>query len=393
MKGYRIVVGIVAVGLLLALTMGPGLAQESQGRAEPQGAYSIDAAVSSTITYQGMLLEDGSPVNGSRDMGFRLYEGMDCTLPELAEMPLADVAVSDGVFSAHIPVNYAHFNGRGVWLEVEVEGTVIGCHEVLPVPYALSLRPGALVIGQLPGEDVLFVRNTSTVGASYGVYGMSDSASGMGVMGAASAASGQTFGLYGLSNSASGAGVLARGVESGADLILGGNSSSQDNGTLYSDPAYPSSDIVILTNDTLRVDLDNDGDGEDADFEIRDKDDALVFDVDESGDVTYGGAGLVAFPRPAYDSGWQAFDPSECRALDHNLGGNADNYVVDMQFRKTSGTPLGVHISGYGLDVQEGGAPRGGWWQELTNTSITVCRGGVGDTVAPEIRIRIWMYP
>jgi hypothetical protein len=61
------------------------------------------------------------------------------------------------------------------------------------------------------------------------------------------------------------------------------NSTSQDNGTVYSDSDYPSSDIVLRTNDGLRIDLDKDGDGEDADLEIFAKDDTLIFSIDESG--------------------------------------------------------------------------------------------------------------
>ena len=37
-----------------------------------------------------------------------------------------------------------------------------------------------------------------------------------------------------------------------------------DDGRLNSDPTYPSSDLVLVSNDTLRIDLDNDADGEDA---------------------------------------------------------------------------------------------------------------------------------
>jgi hypothetical protein len=58
-----------------------------------------------------------------------------------------------------------------------------------------------------------------------------------------------------------------------------------DDGRIHSDPYYLSSDIVLVTNDTIRIDLDDDGDGEDADFEIYDKDNNLIFDVDDSGEV------------------------------------------------------------------------------------------------------------
>ena len=59
-----------------------------------------------------------------------------------------------------------------------------------------------------------------------------------------------------------------------------------------------------------------------------------------------------SLPRPAYDSGWITTpfgSPSQLytRTLTHNLGGNADDYVVDLQ-RKVSGIAVatGARVSG-----------------------------------------------
>ena len=94
-------------------------------------------------------------------------------------------------------------------------------------------------------------------------------------------------GVYGRTDSADSAGVYAMGKDSGADLILGGNAdtSAGDDGAIYSDPEYTSSDIFLISNDGVAIVLDKNGDGEDADFEIRDKDNKLIFNVDESGDM------------------------------------------------------------------------------------------------------------
>ncbi len=382
MKGHRIAIGIVSLGLLLALAIGPAYGQgrpESQGHLGPEGDYGLDAAVSSTITYQGMLLEDGHPVQGSRDMVFRFYTGAGCLPPLGATVSMPGVGVQGGVFTVHLPATEDYFAGQGVWLEVEVEGTAIGCHEILPVPYALSLRPGAQIAGEQAGSDTLLARNTATSGASYGLFAITDSSGGIGAMGMATATGGGAYGLFGLSNSAAGAGVVAKGVEGGADLILAGNSSDNDNGSLWSDPALASSDLVLVTNDTLRLDLDDDGDGEDADFEIRNKDDSLVFNVDESGAVTMGGTGLAAFPRPAYDSGWQAIGAGDTLELAHGMGGNVDSYVVDLQFEGT----WGRHQRNIGESA---------WWFDLTGSSIKVTRAS-GDAIVDQVRVRIWLVP
>lgn len=58
-----------------------------------------------------------------------------------------------------------------------------------------------------------------------------------------------------------------------ADIILGALSeeTSEDNGTISSDPFYPSSDIFLTSNDAIILRLDRNG-GEEGNFEIRDSD-------------------------------------------------------------------------------------------------------------------------
>lgn len=200
-------------------------------------------------------------------------------------------------------------------------------------------------------------------------------------------------GTYGKTASTTKAGVFARGVNTGPDLILGGNANTTvgDDGRIFSDPNYASSDIVLVSNDNIRIDLDEDGNDETGDFEIYDTAGSRVFAVSETGDVTYGGPGIAAYPKPAYNSGWQTFTTTGCRTLSHNLGGNADNYVVDLTFKKTgSGTPMGVNNSGIGGDIN-GADSRGGSWQNLTTTSIEICRW-YGDVSTNQIRVRIWVY-
>jgi hypothetical protein len=180
---------ISALGLLLALAVGVTRAQGSKppdGEVQTQGDLSIAGAVESKISYQGMLEESGQPVSDSRDMVFRLYSNSGCTTQVGSDITKNDVPVADGLFSVDLPVTQSHFNGQGLWLRVLVEGTPIGCQEILPVPYALSLRPGATIRG-LPGFTGALVEATSDDGsikgslvqglvlAGAGVYGESSS--------------------------------------------------------------------------------------------------------------------------------------------------------------------------------------------------------------------------
>jgi hypothetical protein len=360
----RTILGSLLMAVLVTVAVGPGRAQGPGERAQPQGALSIEASVAGKFSYQGMLREDGVPVSGRRDMVFQLFTGEGCTLPYGDVISIPDVEVSAGLFSVELSFNPYYFYGVRVWLGIQVDGTTVGCQEILPVPYALSLKPGAWIQDSQEDWQIIHAVNTASIGRSYG--------------------------LLGWSRSPDGAGVLAKGVENGADLILAGDSSSQDNGTICSDPAYPSSDIVVRVNDTVRIDLDDDGDGEDADFEIRDKDDNLIFDVDDGGAVVFGGAGIAAFPRPAYDSGWVALSQSQCEVLTHGLGGSVDNYVVDIQLREGSSR----HIMGLGglSDAATSNNDEGGWWRNLTTTSVEICRN-YSDYLLDSIRIRIWVYP
>ena len=75
------------------------------------------------------------------------------------------------------------------------------------------------------------------------------------------------------------------------DIILGGNDNSGagDDGRIISDPQFASSDIIISSNDAVVIDLDENNDGEDADFQVRDRLNKVIFGVDESGNAALAG--------------------------------------------------------------------------------------------------------
>lgn len=92
------------------------------------------------------------------------------------------------------------------------------------------------------------------------------------------------------------------------------------------------------------------------------------------------------FPTPHYDSGWYTMTAGSAHIFNHNLGGNTDNYIVDMQFKDGF---YGVHQYFYGVDYDNSGAVWGAAWHNLTNSSITVWRGS-NDTNVDYVRVRIW---
>jgi hypothetical protein len=242
----------LAVVLVLLLSVGGAAGQSAapQEGNQPQGEISITAAVNSRISYQGVLKENGNPVTGSRDMTFRLYADVACTTQVGSDIVKSGVQVTEGLFSVGLDVTHDDLNGQGLWLQVEVSGNAIGCREIMPVPYALSLRPGADIIGWQSGSSILTVENSSpandsramrgyasaTTGFTAGVNGRTDSSStgAKGVWGYAAAASGQTYGVHGESNSTSGRGVYGRAnASSGSAYGVYGESNSTSGRGVY----------------------------------------------------------------------------------------------------------------------------------------------------------------
>lgn len=101
-------------------------------------------------------------------------------------------------------------------------------------------------------------------------------------------------------------------------------------------------------------------------------------------------------PTPTYDSGWVSVSQDAANTLTHNIGGNAEDYWVDMQYRSAGS---GVNQRYYG-GADFGASPPSGmgendrvgaYWRSLTDSSITVYRRPE-DIYASEVRIRIWSF-
>jgi hypothetical protein len=231
----------VTLGILILLwVISSALAQGP----EPGEGVSAAATLNSRISYQGELKENGTPVTGSRNMTFGLYSNDSCT-SLVRNLGTKSVTVADGLFTEYLDVTHSDFNGQGLWLKVTVESTDVDCLEILPAPYALSLRPEAYIERSATGSAVLGVRASlgyalyaetddglavyahdagSTQARGYAGYFTSDN--GIGVYGYSSAtsttANAYMPGVYG--RSASGRGVY--GVSDGSKAGVYGESGS-----------------------------------------------------------------------------------------------------------------------------------------------------------------------
>ena len=159
MKGKLFtMIGLVVLVFFAGASSTAGQQGQRDGVTALQAPISVEGMVASKISYQGVLRENGSLVTGTRNMNFILFGSSNCTVASLAVVSAINVPVVNGLFSVAIDVNPVFFDGRGLWLRVQVEGTNIGCQEVLPAPYALNLRPGATISG---GSTQLSLNSTT----------------------------------------------------------------------------------------------------------------------------------------------------------------------------------------------------------------------------------------
>jgi len=133
--------------------------------------------VTASINYQGKLTDNASePLSGTYTMAFRSYDV--ATGGTALDTDTHTVKVTDGLFNTHIDFNQSYFDGRELWLGITV-GTdfeMMPRYELSAVPYALSLKPGAVINGSVSGA-VLDVTNTYGDGLLHGDWSKGISAS------------------------------------------------------------------------------------------------------------------------------------------------------------------------------------------------------------------------
>ncbi|MCI0397074.1 MAG: hypothetical protein L0332_00315 [Chloroflexi bacterium] len=236
---------VLAAALLLFLQgAGPAAGQEGGDPLAPLGAG---------FTFQGRLLDDGIPIDGLCDLRFKLFDAAAGGSQLGVSHTVNNVNVEDGLFTATVNAGNQFgsnaFTGEARWLEA-----LVGCpagggvyyvlsprYPLEAAPYALSIRPGAVISGALPGGTGLSAYNPGSGGTAlygeghtFGVQGVSTAAGGIGVQGTGSTGmigSGGPYGIIGSASDAGGYGVLGTAVAtSGASHGVVGSSASP-NGT------------------------------------------------------------------------------------------------------------------------------------------------------------------
>ena len=202
---------VVTVVLLASMAGGAG--------ALPRPA-APEAIVAGKINYQGRLTDPtGMPLSGGFPMQFQIYDDPGGGTLYWDSGPMW-VNVDKGLFNAELGVDPAAFNGRALWLWINVNGEWLWPRqELVPVPYALSLRPGAQIEGDPPAWDgeVFKVNMTGFWPTGTAVRG---------TVATGSAISGQAtnggYGLYGYSTNGDGLWVGSNTKTAGTFVTDGG---------------------------------------------------------------------------------------------------------------------------------------------------------------------------
>lgn len=90
-----------------------------------------------------------------------------------------------------------------------------------------------------------------------------------------------------------------------------------------------------------------------------------------------------------WSSGWVGIAPGQSLTLDHNYGGNPDDYAVDLWCLDADEGGLGVNHRAFG-GMEVDGHFFGVAWQRLTSTSIEILRLP-NDIFADKVLVRIWV--
>lgn len=194
----RILCRTVALfGLLGAIVLAASAARADPPTptANPLAGATVAGSVARKISYQGRLTDsDGNPVNGSANLVFQLWDDATAGGQVGTDIVRNGVPVQGGLFIVDLDVPPGAATGQALWLRIGINGQWLAPRqELLPVPYALSLRPGAVIAGN-SSDPALSLGNAgggAAMHAAGNILGVEASGVVTGVVGTASATNGR----------------------------------------------------------------------------------------------------------------------------------------------------------------------------------------------------------
>lgn len=163
------VIALIAMALMAVLLIASGVIASPPIVGNPP--------VQGKINYQGQLSDSqGSPLSGSYDMEFQFWTAPTGGSQVGSTITKSSVPVVNGIFSTKLDINQSDFTGQGLWLQMRVRPSggswdtwMTPRQEILPVPYALSLKPGA----QVYSNSSTTALSASNGSGGYGLYAYS----------------------------------------------------------------------------------------------------------------------------------------------------------------------------------------------------------------------------
>jgi len=209
--------GGIALVLMVTLALAASLTR-AQG---PTDDVTLPPAVGTEFTYQGRLTDAGTPVNGTCDFRFALWDastGGTLVAPEREEI---NVAVTDGLFTVDVDFGGGAFDGAARWLAVAVRcppenSSYVDLNPrqaVTAAPYAHSLRPGAVVHNESGAGHSLELLSSGAHGSGAALWAESENAGGIAIW----AVSESTDATLVVANAGSGPLVKGFGGDGGED--------------------------------------------------------------------------------------------------------------------------------------------------------------------------------
>ncbi len=139
-----------------------------------------------TFTYQGRLLESGTPADGTYDMRFTLYDAVNNGNVVAGPRTNSSTVVVDGLFTVQLDFGAAAFDGQERWLEIAARRTGGGVfntldprQEITATPYsvrsleAASVPANAITTGMIADGAVTGAKVASGAVSQLGTSGSS----------------------------------------------------------------------------------------------------------------------------------------------------------------------------------------------------------------------------
>ena len=139
---------VLAVGLIFGAWVNAG--PPASNTVQSNAPNAVAAQLGTAFTYQGRLEDGGVPANGGYDFKVELYDAAAGGSKVGSTLTLSGVQVQDGLFILDLDFG-EQYTGQELWLELQVRqggGSYSKLSPRQPLtgsPYALGLRPGAVV--------------------------------------------------------------------------------------------------------------------------------------------------------------------------------------------------------------------------------------------------------